>query len=44
MRRRRRIINRPEHPYNAETEDVGFSPTRQTFLARSVKPREVFGG
>ena len=30
-------------PYYAETEHVGFSPTRQTLLAPSAKRREVFG-
>ena len=34
---------RPSHPYNAGTEHVGFSPTRQTLLAPSAKRREVFG-
>ena len=34
---------RPSHPYNAETEHVGFSPTRETLLAASSKRREVFG-
>ena len=33
----------PSHPYNAGTEDVGFSPTRQAFLAPCAKNREVFG-
>ena len=31
------------HPYNAGTENVGFSPTRQTSLAPSAKRREVLG-
>ena len=35
--------HRPSHPYNAGTEHVGFSPTRQTLLATSLKRREVFG-
>ena len=35
--------HRPSHPYNAGTEHVGFSPTRQTLLAPSAKRREVFG-
>ena len=34
---------RPFQSYNAETEHVGFSPTRQTLLAPSAKRREVFG-
>ena len=34
---------RPSHPYNAGTEYVGFSPTRQTLPAPSAKRREVFG-
>ena len=29
--------------YNDGAEHVGFSPTRQTLLAPSVKRREVFG-
>ena len=29
--------HRPSHPYNAGTEHVGFSPTRQTLLAPSAK-------
>ena len=33
----------PSPPYNAGTEHVGFSPTRQTLLAPSPKRREVFG-
>ena len=33
----------PSHPYNAGTEHVGLSPTRQTFLAPSAKRREMFG-
>ena len=35
--------HRPSHPYNAGTEHVGFSRTRQTLLAPSAKRREVFG-
>ncbi|CAN0422214.1 unnamed protein product, partial [Laminaria digitata] len=35
--------HRPSHPYNAGTEHVGFSPTRQTSLAPSAMRREVFG-
>ena len=35
---------RSSHPYNAGTEHVGLSPTRQTLLAPSVKHiDEVFG-
>ena len=34
---------RPSHPYNAGTERVGFSSTRQTLLAPSANSREVFG-
>ena len=37
------IAIRPSHPYNAGTEHVGFSPTRQALLAPSAKRREVFG-
>ncbi|CAN0487828.1 unnamed protein product [Laminaria digitata] len=33
----------PSHPYNAGTEHVVFSPTRQTLLAPSANRREVFG-
>ena len=36
--------HRRSHPYNAGTEHVGFSPTRQTLLAPSAKRREVEGG
>ena len=36
-------IRKTSHPYNAGTEYVGFSPTRQTLLARSAKHREVLG-
>ena len=35
---------RPSHPYNAGTGNVGFSPTRQTFLAPSAKRREMNKG
>ena len=35
--------HRPSHPYNAGTEYVGLSRTRQTSLAPSAKHREVFG-
>ena len=35
--------HRPSHPYNAGTKHFGFSPTRQTLLAPSVKRREVLG-
>ena len=38
------VAIRPLHPYNAGTEHVGFSPTRQTLLAPSAKRREVFSG
>ena len=31
--------HRPSHPYNAGTEHVEFSPTRQTLLARSAVRR-----
>ena len=34
--------HRPSHLYNAGTEQVGFSPTRQTLHAPSAKCREVF--
>ena len=34
---------RPSHPYNAGTEHVGFSPTRQALLATSAKRRRVLG-
>ena len=34
----------PSHPYNAGTEHVGFSPTRQTLLVPSAKRREILGG
>ena len=33
----------PSHLYNAGTEHVGYSPTRQTLLAPSAKRREMFG-
>ena len=33
----------PLHPYNAGTEYVEFSSTRQTSRAPSAKRREVFG-
>ena len=33
----------PSHPYNAGTENVGFSLSRQTLLAPSTKRREVSG-
>ena len=42
-RSRNSYDHRPSHPYNAGTEHVGFSSTRQTWLARSAKRREVFG-
>ena len=31
----------PRIPYNARTQHVGFSPTRQTLLAQSAKRRGV---
>ena len=34
---------RPSHPYNAGTEHADFSPTRQTLIAPSAKPRGVSG-
>ena len=37
------IAIRPSYSYNAGTEHVGGSPTRQTLRAPSVKHREVFG-
>ena len=37
------LIPRPLHHYNAGTENVGFSPTRQTSRAPSAKRRDVFG-
>lgn len=33
-----------KHPYNAGAEHIGFSPTRWTFLAPSVRRRQEFGG
>ena len=39
---RSRMTIRRSHPYNAGTEDVGFSPTRQILLAPSAKRWEVF--
>ena len=41
-RSRTTIAIRPSHPYNAGTEHVGFSLTRQTLLEPSAKRREVF--
>ena len=43
-RTRLTIAIRPSHTYtyNARTEHVGFSPTRQALLAPSAKRREVF--
>ena len=35
--------HRPSHRYNAATEDIGFSSTRQTLPATSAKRREVLG-
>ena len=44
MHGRSRIYDhRLSHPYNAGTEHVGFSPTRQTSLAPNAERREVFG-
>ena len=45
MHSRGRMTIRPPHPYNAGTEHVGFSPTRQTSRAPNAKKkrREVFG-
>ena len=37
------IVVWPLYLYNAGTEHVGFSPTRQTSRASSAKRREVFG-
>ena len=34
----------PRIPYNARTQHVGFSPTRQTLLAQSAKRRGVCVG
>ena len=42
-RSRMTIGYRPLHTYNAGTEHVGFSPTRQTLLAPSAKRLEEFG-
>ena len=42
MHGRIRMTNPCIPTYNAGTEHVGFSPTRQTFLAPNVKRREVF--
>ena len=39
---RSRMTIDPRIP-NARTEHVGFSPTRQTFLAPRAKRREAFG-
>ena len=36
--------HRPSHPYDAGTEHVGLSPTRQTLLAPSAKRRDGGGG
>ena len=35
--------HRPSHPYDDGTEHAGFSPIRQTSLARSAKLRDVLG-
>ena len=43
MHGRSRMTIVPSHPYNAGTEHVGVSPTRQTLLAPSAKHREVSG-
>ena len=37
------VATRPLHSHNAGTEHVGFSPTRQIWLALSPKRCEVFG-
>ena len=37
------LVRRPSHLYNAGTEHVEFSPTRQMLLAPSVRRREAFG-
>ena len=42
MHGRSRMTIDPLHPYNAGTEHVGFSSTRQTLLAPSAKRCEVF--
>ena len=39
--RKRRKVNRPLCPYNAGTEHVALSPTRQTLLAPSAKRSPV---
>ena len=39
---KRSYYHRLSHLYNAGKEHVGFSPTRQAFLAPSAKRREVF--
>ena len=36
--------HRPSHRYNAGTEHVGFSPTRQALLSPSAKRRDTFRG
>ena len=41
--RSRTTIDRSSHPYNAGTEHVGYSSTRQTLLTPSAKRREVSG-
>ena len=43
MHGRSRRAMEPSHPYNAGTEHVGFSPTREKSLAPSANSREVFG-
>ena len=42
-RSRMTIDRRPPQPYNAGTEHVGFSQTRQIKLAPRAKRREVSG-
>ena len=41
---RSRVTIDPRIPTMPERRHVGFSPTRQTLLAPSAKPREVWGG
>ena len=40
--RSRMAIDPPSHPYNAGTEHIGFSPTRQTLLACGTKREAPF--
>ena len=37
------LDDRPSHPHNSGTENIGFSPTTQTSRGPSTKRREVFG-